>query len=84
MAKEANSRLQINREALAKYEAHPYYYGREGQDLRSHAAANIREYEKALKDNLSNANLNRRMAMEQNRQIIKAKINLYSDSPELK
>ena len=48
LAKEANSRLQKNREALAEYEAHPYYYGREGQDLRSHASANIREYEKVL------------------------------------
>ena len=84
LAKEANSRLQINREALAEYEAHSYYYGRGGQDLRSHASANIREYEKALKENLSNANLNKRMAMEQNRRINKANINLYPNSAEVR
>ncbi|SFE28169.1 hypothetical protein [Nitrosomonas sp. Nm166] len=73
LAKEAKVRLQENLEVLKEYEAHPYYFGRQGQDVRSHASANIREYEKALKENLDNADLHRRMAMEQNRDFTTAK-----------
>jgi len=55
---------------------HPYYYGRQGQDLRSHTAANIREYEKVLQEDLSNASLRKRMAAESNHRVNKASINL--------
>jgi len=79
-AKEAEAKLQKNKEALEEYEAHPYYYGRQGQDVRSHTSANIREYERTLKESRSNADLHRRMAMEQDHQINKAKINLDRDS----
>ena len=80
LAEEAKIRLQENREVLEEYEAHPYYYGRQGQDVRSHASANIREYEKTLKENLDNADLHKKMAMEQqNNQINKAETHLNRD-----
>lgn len=76
LANEAKTRLQENRAILEEYEAHPYYYGRQGQDLLSHTTANIREYEKALQENLSNADLHKRMAAESNHRVNKAAINL--------
>lgn len=33
LAKEAEAKLQENKAALKEYEAHPYYYGRQGQDF---------------------------------------------------
>ena len=78
------SRAEISSAVLEEYEAHPYYYGRQGQDVRSHASANIREYEKTLKENLDNADSHRKMAMEQNNQINKAKINLDRDFTAVK
>ena len=84
LAKETKARLQENIGVLEEYEAHPYYYGRQGQDVRSHASANIREYEKTLKENLDNADSHRKMAMEQNNQINKAKINLDRDFTAVK
>jgi len=80
LAKEAEEKLQENKEALDQYEAHPYYYGRQGQDLQSHASANIREYEKALKESLNQADLHRKMAMTQDRLISEAKLNLSEGS----
>lgn len=76
LANDAKTRLQENRAVLEEYEAHPYYYGRQGQDLRSHTTANIREYEKALQENLSNADFHKRMAAEPNHRVNKAGINL--------
>lgn len=84
LAKEAEVRLQENIEALEEYEAHPYYYGRQGQDIRSHASANIREYEKTLKESLNNADLHRKMAMEQNNQINTVETNLDRNSAAAK
>ena len=80
LAKEAEAKLQENKAVLEEYEAHSYYYGRQGQDLQSHATANIREYEKALKESLSNADLHRKIAAGQAAPINKAKINLDRDS----
>lgn len=80
LVEEAKVRLQENRKILEEYEDHPYYYGRQGQDVRSHASANIREYEKTLKENLANVDLHRRMAAEQqNDQTNKAAIDLNRD-----
>jgi hypothetical protein len=62
---EAKTKLQQNQDILDEYEAHPYYFGRQGQDVRSHASANVREYEKILEENLSQVDLHKRMAMEQ-------------------
>ncbi len=84
LAKEAEAKLQENKEALDQYEAHPYYYGRQGQDLQSHASANIREYEKALKESLNQADLHRKMAMTQDRLISEAKLNLNEGSAAIR
>jgi len=78
--KEVEAKLQKNKAVLKEYEAHPYYFGRQGQELRSHTTANIREYEKTLRESLSNADLHRRMAAEQDSPINKAKVNLDRDS----
>lgn len=80
LVEETKVRLQENRKILEEYEDHPYYYGRQGQDIRSHASANIREYEKALKENLANVDLHRRMAAAQrNDQTNNAEIGLTRD-----
>ena len=80
LVEEAKVRLQENKKVLEEYEDHPYYYGRQGQDIRSHASANIREYEKTLKENLASVDMHRRMAAEQqNNQINKAETDLNRD-----
>ncbi|MBS0422839.1 MAG: hypothetical protein JSR71_00030 [Proteobacteria bacterium] len=65
VAKDAKLRLQENKKILQEYEAHPYYFGRQGLDAQSHAAANIRAYEKAVRESLIFADFHRKMAMEQ-------------------
>ena len=79
-ANEVKAKLQENKQILEDYEEHSFYYGRQGQDVQSHATANIREYEKLLTENLSNADLHRRIAMEQDKVINKAKLNVDGDS----
>ena len=81
LAKDAKAKLQENKAALDEYEAHPYYYGRQGQDFQSHTSANIHEYEEILAESLNNAELHRKVVMEQGNQVInKAKVNLDTDS----
>jgi hypothetical protein len=65
VAKDAKLRLQENKKILQEYEAHPYYFGRQGLDAQSHAAANVRAYEKAIRESLIFADFHRKMAMEQ-------------------
>ncbi|MBP9870337.1 MAG: hypothetical protein KBC53_02405 [Nitrosomonas sp.] len=77
--KEVKIRLQANQKVLEECEAHPYYYGRQGQDVRSHASANIREYQKTLKESLRNAEQHRIMAIEQEQQTNKTKARLDHD-----
>ncbi|SEF42040.1 hypothetical protein SAMN05216334_101248 [Nitrosomonas ureae] len=77
VAKETEAKLQKNKAALDEYEAHSYYYGRRGQDFKSHTVANIREYEAVLAESLNNADLHKRIAMDQgNPAINKAQLNL--------
>ena len=81
LAKDAEAKLQENKAALDEYEAHPYYYGRQGQDFQSHISANIHEYEEILAESLNNADLHRKVVMEQGNPVInKAKVNLDRDS----
>lgn len=77
--KEVKIRLEANQKVLEECEAHPYYYGRQGQDVRSHASANVREYQKTLKESLRNAEQHRIMAVEQEQQINKTKAHLDHD-----
>ena len=65
VAKDAKLRLKENKKILQEYEAHPYYFGRQGLDAQSHAAANVRAYEKAIRESLIFADFHRKMAMEQ-------------------
>lgn len=62
---------------LEAYEARPYYYGRQGLDLQSHTSANIRAYEKFIRENLRYADLHKKMAIKQtNAQVNKAEAKL--------
>lgn len=79
LAKEVSGKLEDNRHELKEYEDHPYYYGRQGQDLSSHLHANIREYSKELAEDLEQAELHKKMsAAEQDSEFskVKAEINL--------
>lgn len=77
LVKEVSAKLETNQQKLSDYEDHPYYYGRQGQDLRSHLQANIREYKKELAEDLKEANLHRKIAAsEQGRQFSKAEANV--------
>lgn len=62
---EAKQKLAKHKQALKTYEAKPYLYGRGGQEFQSHATANIREYEKEVKESTELAHLHRKLASEQ-------------------
>lgn len=79
LAREAGTKLQENKEVLEACEARPYYYGSQGQDIRSRSFANIREYEKTLQESLSSADLHRRIIIEQDRNLNQAVIDLDHD-----
>lgn len=81
LADEAKVKLQQNKSLLEQYEMHPYYFGRQGQDIKSHSSANVREYEKILRQYLKQADLHKRMTADQeNRAINKARINHNPDT----
>lgn len=80
LAREAKIKLQENKKVLEAYEARPYYYGRQGLDLQSHTSANIRAYEKLLRENLRYADSHKKMAIKQtNNQVNKAEAKLNHD-----
>lgn len=64
LAKEMMAKVAEKKESLEEYEDHSHYYGRQGQDFRSHTAANIRHYEQALLDAARQADSHRRIAAE--------------------
>lgn len=64
LAKEMVTKVAEKKESLEEYEDHSYYYGRQGQDFRSHTAANIRHYEQALSDATRQADFHRKIAAE--------------------
>jgi hypothetical protein len=77
LAKEVSAKLETNQQKLKEYEENPYHFGRQGQGLKSHLQANIREYEKELAEDLKEATLHRKIAeMEQDRQFNNAKVNV--------
>lgn len=81
LAKAAEVKLKENKELLEGYQAHPYHYGRQGQDIQSHISANIQEYEVIVKENLRNAELHKeKITEEQNDPINKAKTDSDRDS----
>lgn len=64
-AAEAKQQLAKHKRVLKTYEDKSYLYGRGGQDLQSHATANIREYEKEVRENTELAHFHRKLATEQ-------------------
>ncbi|MBA3756747.1 MAG: hypothetical protein H0X02_11170 [Nitrosomonas sp.] len=65
-AHEAEEKLHKNEELLKEYEDHPYYYGRQGQDIQSHTLANIHEYEKVIEEDLHHADDHKKVMIEEN------------------
>lgn len=64
VAKEMNSKAVQKKELLGDYEVHSYYYGRGGQDFKSHTEANLRYYEEAAQDAARKADFHRKIAAE--------------------
>lgn len=80
LAKEAKVKLHENKKLLRKYEESPYLFGRQGQDVKSHATANIREYEKTFRESQNYADFHRKMAIElKGNSLNKAKLNQDRD-----
>jgi len=77
LAKEVSEKLETNQQKLKEYEENPYRFGRQGQGLKSHLQANIREYEKELSEDLEEAEVHRKLStVEQDRQFKKVKANI--------
>ena len=96
IAKEMNVKAAEKKDLLTDYEEHSYYYGRSGQDLKSHTQANLRYYEEEAQKALKKASFHRKMAAELlNREYAKpnetldsndtrkAKVKLDADSDQL-
>ncbi len=64
LAKEMVAKVEEKKEALEEYEGHSYYYGRQGQDFKSHTLANIRYYEETAEDAIKRAGFHRKIAAE--------------------
>jgi hypothetical protein len=79
LAREAKAKLLENKKTLEECDTHPYYFGWQGQDLRSHSVANINRYEKILEDSLRHADLHRRMAREQENQTNRTEIDFEDE-----
>jgi len=94
LSKEMLVKAEEKKESLEQYDNHSYYYGRQGQDFKSHALANIRHYEQAAEEAIKQADFHRKIAAEllkreyampaeipnpQDNQKIKAKLNSSSN-----
>lgn len=64
LAKDMLAKVEEKKESLEEYEDHSYYYGRQGQDFKSHTQANIRYYEQAAADAARQADNHRKIAAE--------------------
>jgi 3-deoxy-D-arabino-heptulosonate 7-phosphate (DAHP) synthase class II len=61
-AKRMQAKAQEQKNQLAEYETHGYYYGRQTEDLKDHTVALARLYEEAADTNMNLAKSHRRMA----------------------
>ncbi|KIO48134.1 hypothetical protein [Nitrosospira sp. NpAV] len=61
-AKKMQEKAQIQKNRLAEYEGHSYYYGRVTEDLKEHTKALARLYEEAAEANRKLAEAQRQMA----------------------
>ncbi|WP_297324914.1 hypothetical protein [Nitrosomonas sp.] len=64
LAKEMIAKAEEKKESLEEYDDHSYYYGRQGQDFKSHTTANIRYYEEAAKEASQQATFHHKVAAE--------------------
>ena len=65
VAKELKAKLEAQKDQLEEYARHNYYYGRKGQNFRSHTQANIRHLENSIKENMDEAAIHQKMAQGQ-------------------
>jgi hypothetical protein len=63
-AKEEQVKLEEQKQLLDQYENRSYLYGRQAQDLQSHAGALIRKLERSVDENVKQAALHRHMARQ--------------------
>ncbi len=61
-AKRMQEKANAQKNQLAEYETHGYYYGRQAEDLKEHTAALVRLYQEAADANMNMAKSHRRMA----------------------
>ncbi len=64
LANEMTAKVEEKIELLEEYEDHSYYYGRRGQDHKSHTLANIRYYEQEATVAIQQADYHRKIAAE--------------------
>jgi hypothetical protein len=63
-AREAQAKLEEQKQLLEQYENKSYLYGRQAQDLQSHANALIRKLEHNVDENVKQAALHHQMAKQ--------------------
>ena len=63
-AREAQAKLEEQKQLLEQYESKSYLYGRQAQDLQSHADALIRKLEHTVDENVKQAALHHQMAQQ--------------------
>ncbi|MDP1557554.1 MAG: hypothetical protein Q8K59_06090 [Nitrosomonas sp.] len=64
IAKEMRLKAEERKKQLLHYKEKSYLYGGQGQVFQAHTSANIRNYERAVRENLKKASLHREMAAE--------------------
>ena len=64
VAQQMQANADQKKALLNDYEEHSYYYGRGGQDLKSHTEANLRYYEEAAQEAIKKADYHRKIAAE--------------------
>lgn len=63
-AAQIQAKAKDQQDLLEHYENKSYLYGRQAQDLQSHASAQVREYERAVEANIKEARLHHQMALK--------------------
>jgi hypothetical protein len=61
-AKRMEAKAQIQKNMMAEYTRHGYYYGRHTEDLQEHTEALVRTYEEAAEANRNMAKFHHRLA----------------------
>ena len=61
-AEAMQAKAQEQKNSLAEYREHGYYYGRQTEDLKEHTKALVRIYQEAAEANMSMAKVHRQMA----------------------